>query len=273
MHGRREHGRRPMDQEQKRRIGKLISDLELCHHKAERHVDLILQAIAEGRAVKGNRRVESASLHPATRMWRNAIDILTAWLSGDSSGVGDLDVGGHAGRQLTDLLGERSALKEWQVQQVVRKLKAASRMYPDVVYHEMVECPDEYRDCREFRDRTVAITIHDTKDGQPAEISLGAAIDHLQPCNWNFPRNLVLVLRAINGDLWPVRPFAAHARNAGLNPIGERMKTIARTLRAYCGQAAAGDADRAVLELLGDRTPDKTELAQMLEQKISDVFG
>jgi len=261
-----------MEGEQKQRIQKLINDLELCHHKAERHVELIIQAIGEGDTTKGYRAREPERTHPATQMWQNAIDVLSAWLSGDASGVADLDVGEHSGKQLIDLLGERTELKQWQLQHVVNKLKAASRMYPGIEYREMVEYPQKHEDCRDLRNRTVETKIHDTKDGKKAEISLGAAIDHLQPCNWNFPENLVLVLRAINGDLSPTQPFAAHARNIRLNPVGDRIRMIANTLRAYCERPAAGDVDQSVLDVLGEGTPEKTEMAEMLQQKISGVF-
>jgi len=50
------------------------------------------------------------------------------------------------------------------------------------------------------------------------------------------------------------------------------MRTIANTLRAYCQQPGAGDVDQSVLEVLGERTPEKKELAEMLRQKISGAF-
>jgi hypothetical protein len=83
--------------------------------------------------------------------------------------------------------------------------------------------------------------IHDTVDGEPAELSLATAIDHLQPCNWNFPRNLLLVLMAINGDLSPSEPFAAHTRNAKLNPICSRMRILINTLNRFCGDDTGND--------------------------------
>ena len=254
------------------KIKRLIDSLELCHHKAGRHVEVIIQAIGEGRTNKGYQGREPGRVHPATRMWQNAIDILTAWLSGSAARVDSLDVGGRSGRELLARLGERTHLKEWQVEQVINKLKAASRMYPGFEYHEMTEYPEQYRSWREFRDQTVAARIHDEKNGAVAEISLAAAIDHLEPCNWNFPQNLATVLEAINGKLSPVIPFAAHGRNVRLNPIGERMKIIAQTLRAFSGRPFAGEVDPSVLDALGERTPEKQAVATMLEEKISGVF-
>lgn len=261
-----------METEEKTKILGLIDRLELCHHKAARHVELIVQAIGEGHTTEGRRAREAERTHPATKMWRNVVDVLSAWLSGDASEVAGLDVGEYTGEELAGFLGKRTELKEWQVRQVVNKLKEASGLYPGSEYREMVEYPESYEDCREFRNRTVETMIRDTNDGQEAEISLGAAIDHVQPCNWSFPENLVVVLRAINGDLAPRQPFAAHARNVRLNPIGDRMRVIANTLRTYCRRPATGDVDQSVLDELGETDPDKAELAEMLERKISAVF-
>lgn len=262
-----------MDQKQFKRIQKLISDLELCHHKARRHAELIIKAIGEGRTTKGYQALEPERKHPSTRMWQNAIDILSAWISGGISRIKGIRVGNHSAEKLAGLLGERTMLKEWQVQQVVNKLKAASRMYPGCEYREMIEYPKKYKNFRHFRNQTVKTKISDLKDGKEAEISLGTAIDHLEPCNWNFPENLVLVLMAINGDLSPKKPFAAHGRNIRINPINERMRIIANTLRTFCHRPARGVVDEAVLKLLGTRSPEKQALATMLQEKIDGVFG
>jgi len=261
-----------MEQEQKQRIEKLINDLELCHHKAERHVELIIQAIGEGHTTKGYRAQESERTHPVTQMWQKAIDILSVWLSGNVLGVGNLNVGEYSGKRLIALLGKRTELKKWQVQQIVNKLKSSSRMYHGFKYYEMVEYPEKYEDHRAFRNYTVETKIQDTKDGEKAEISLGAAIDHLELCNWNFPENLVFVLKAINGNLSPTHPFAAHARNIRLNPISGRMRTIASTLRVYRERSGSGDVNQSVLDILGERTSEKIELVAMLEEKIRGVF-
>jgi hypothetical protein len=133
--------------------------------------------------------------------------------------------------------------------------------------------PEEYADYAEYREPTVAAIIHDTLDGAPAEFSLADAIDHLEPCNWNFAENLLLVLRAINGNLKPHKPFAVHGRNLRLNPIAGRMRVVAATLREFCGRAAAGPIDPALLGVLGEKTPEKTALAALLEAKITEAFG
>jgi len=262
-----------MEQEQMRRIQGLINDLELCHHKAERRVNLIVQAIGEGRTSKGYQAREPERKHSATRMWQNAIDILSAWVTGDTSTVAALDVGRHSGKELAALLGEPTAVKKWQVQRAIDKLKASSRMYPGWEYREIVEHPEQYNDCQEFRNQTIQTMIRDTRDGEQAEIPLAAVIDHLEVCNWNFAENLVVLLKAINGHLTPTQPFAAHRRNARLNPIRCRMLIVANTLAAFRGRVLEGEIDQRVLDFLGDRTVEKQALATALEEKIEGVFG
>jgi len=261
-----------VEQDQVHKIKRLIDDLELCHHKAQRHVDLIIEAIGAEEADKGYQGRESEKRHAATRVWQNAIDILSAWLSDNTSTVNDLTVSDMPARELIDSLGEATPLKRWQVRQVVKKLKAASRMCPECQYSEIVEFPEQYNDQIEFRDQTINTVIHDTVNGEPAEISLAGAIDHLQPCNWNFPKNLVLVLRATNGDLEPTEPFAAHARNAKLNPIRPRMLILVNTLNRFCGNDTGNSViDEQVLGTLGDISPEKQSLARSLSDKLQQM--
>ena len=54
------------------RIRGLISTLELCHHKAERWVTNIIEAIGEGGTSKGLGTRTAGELHPAERDWMNA---------------------------------------------------------------------------------------------------------------------------------------------------------------------------------------------------------
>ena len=133
--------------------------------------------------------------------------------------------------------------------------------------------PEKYEDFAGYREPTLAAMIHDTADGAPAEFSLADAIDHLEPSNWNFAEDLLLVLRAINGNLKPHTPFAVRRRNLRLNPIAGRMRVVAATLREFCGRDAAGPIDPAVLGVLGKKTPEKAELAGLLEAKIAEAFG
>jgi hypothetical protein len=212
-------------------------------------------------------------LHPATWMWANAVTVLEAWLSGNTAGMDKLKVGPHPGWKLLGALEDRTRIKTWQVERVVAKLKSGSRLYPGCEYLPMTLYPEEYADFAEYRDPTFATMIHDTVDGAPAELSLADAIDRLEPCNWNFAENLLLVLRAINGNLKPRAPYAAHGRNLRLSPCAGRMRVVAATLREFCGRAAAGPIDPAVLGVLGKPTPEKTSLAALLEAKITEVFG
>jgi hypothetical protein len=262
-----------MEKEQAEKIRGLIADLRLYHHKAQRHVELIVQAIGEGRTTKGYLGREAQKLHPATWMWENAVLILEGWLSGNTAGKDKLNVGRHAGWILIGALEDRTRIKQWQVERVVAKLKAASRMYPGCEYFPIVTHPEKYEDFAGYREPTLATIIHDTVDGQPAELSLAQAIDHLEPANWNFPENLLLALRAINGNLRPHEPFAVAERNLRLNPIAQRMRVTAATLREFCGRPAGGPIDRAMLGVLGKRTHEKTALAALLEAKITDGFG
>ena len=262
-----------MQKEQVQKIRGLIADLRLCHHKAQRHVELIVQAVGEEQTTKGYLGREAEKLHPATWMWENAVLILEAWLSGNTSRVEKLSVGPHASYKLLGALEDRTRVKHWQVEQVVAKLKAASRMYPGCEYFPIATHPEKYADFAEYREPTLAAIIHDTQDGAPAGLSLADAIDHLDPSNWNFAENLMLVLRAINGNLKPHAPFAVHGRNLRLNPIAGRMRVVAATLREFSGRPAAGPTDRDVLRVLGTKTPEKTALAALLEAKITDAFG
>jgi len=262
-----------MQKEQAEKIHGLIADLRLCHHKAQRHVELIVQAIGEERTTKGYLGREAQKLHPATWMWENAVIVLEAWLSGNTAGMDQLHVGPHPGWKLLGALEDRTRTKHWQVEQVVAKIKAASRLYPGCEYFPIATHPEKYEDFAEYRSPTILTMIHDTADGEPAGLSLAEAIDNLEPANWNFPENLLLVLRAINGNLKPHASFAVRGRNLRLNPIAGRMRVVAAMLREFCGRAAAGPTDPAVLRVLGKRTPEKTALAARLEAKITEAFG
>ena len=261
-----------MQREQAEKIRGLIADLKLCHHKAQRHVELIVQAVGEEQTTKGYLGREAEKLHPATWMWENSVTILEAWLSGNTAGMDKLNVGPHPGWKLLGALEEHTLIKRWQVERVVAKLKAASRLYAGCEYFPIATHPEKYEDFAGYRDPTLATMIHDTVDGAPAELSLAEAIDHLEPWNWNFAENLLLVLRAINGNLRPHAPFAFGERNLRLNPIAGRMRVVAATLREFCGRAAARPIDRVMLDVLGKRTPEKTALAALLEAKITDAF-
>jgi len=117
--------------------------------------------------------------------------------------------------------------------------------------------------------------VHDTVDGQDAEVTLASAIDSLEPCHWNFVGNLVIILKAIGGDLFPKKPFAVCARNIKLTPIRGRMKIVSNALRAFCeGEDMPKEIDTtAILRVLGARTPAKHWLAASLEKTIRLQLG
>jgi hypothetical protein len=127
-------------------------------------------------------------------------------------------------------------LKEWQVQRVIEKIRSAidwprSSNDPTAQYawlllgggeYELAyrnDCPEHYKEHEDFWLITVRTIIHDSENGDEADLSLGLAIDMLMPCNWRFVENLGIVLEAIGGKLNPDKPFAACGRNITLVPI------------------------------------------------------
>jgi hypothetical protein len=138
----------------------------------------------------------------------------------------------------------------------------------------MVEHPKQYADHAHYRGASINTVIHDTVGGEKAKLTLASAIDHLQACNWNFPENLVIVLKAIGGDLHPKVPFAAHKRNVELNPIRKRIEIVSNTLRAFCkGQDTSQATDLNILQTLGEKTPVKHWLAASLGKTIRLQMG
>ncbi|MHC4644579.1 MAG: hypothetical protein ACYTBJ_03690 [Planctomycetota bacterium] len=95
------------------------------------------------------------------------------------------------------------------------------------------------------------------------------AIDRLQPCNWNFVDNLVIVLKAIGGDLHPDKFFACCERNVLLTPHVDGLRIIANTLGVFWkGQKTDKDIDDNLLTALGQKTPVKCWLAASLDKTI-----
>lgn len=105
-------------------------------------------------------------------------------------------------------------------------------------------------------------------------MSLAMAIDLFQPCNWNFAGNLVIILKAIDGDRHPDKPFAPCSLNARLTPLRDRMRIISNSLRAFCkGSEEKQDVDGDILTLLGTITPVKHWLAASLDKTIRLQLG
>ena len=261
------------------RIRELISSLELCHHKAERWVENIIKAIGAGETKKGLGTRSPGQEHPVKKVWQNACAALSAWCAGCSSTKVDLSIGTAPAAELLACLGERSPLKEWQVQRVIEKIRSAihwpqSSDDPTAQYvwillsggeYELAyrnECHEHYKEHQDFWLRTVRTIIHDTENGDEADLSLGLAIDMLMPCHWRFVENLRIVLGAIGGRLNPEKPFAACARNIALVPIRRRMQIVSDILEVFCGEAELDkDLDRELLALLGEPTEAKRWLA------------
>jgi hypothetical protein len=269
------------------KIRGLISSLELCHHKAEQWVDNIIEAIATGDTKKGLGTRPPGRQHPAEEIWQNGCAALSAWVAGCPSTSIALTIGSVPACRMFACLGERSALKEWQIQRVIEKIRTAihwpqSDNDPTMQYVWLLlsgnqyesayrsQCPEQYQEHKDFWLRTVRTMIRDTENGGEADLSLGLAIDMLWPCHWRFVKNLEIVLEAIGGRLNPDEPFAACGRNISLLPIRGRMKIVSNTLRVFCGASESGkEKNKDLMAALGELTEVKKWLAASLDKTIS----
>jgi hypothetical protein len=197
----------------------------------------------------------------------------------------EVSIGTVPAAQLLRGLGERTPLKEWQVQRVIERIRSVIHWPqadedPATKYEWILlgggdyeatyrrDCPARYKEHEDFWLATVRTIIHDTDHGQAAELSLGLAIDMLWPCHWNFVGNLKIVLDTIGGELKPAKPFAACGRNIALVPNQGQMESICRTLKAFCGELETDKAERELIQLLGKPTPEKRWLAASLDKTI-----
>jgi hypothetical protein len=268
------------------KIRELISSLELCHHKADRWVYNIIEAIGAGETTKGIGTRSPGQQHPSEIVWQNACAALSAWCAGCPSTKVDLPIDTIPASRLLACLGERSPLKEWQVQRVIEKIRGVnhwSRFFDDQAaqyvwlllstgeYESayLNQCPEHYKEHEDFWLTTVRTIIHDTENGDAADLSLALAIDMLWPCHWRFVENLGIVLNAIGGKLNSEKPFAACGRNIHLLPIRRRMEMVSNTLRVFCGDPESDqEVDRDLLVLLGKPTKVKKWLAASLDKTI-----
>jgi hypothetical protein len=268
------------------KVRELISSLELCHHKADRWVYNIIEAIGAGETTKGLGTRSPGQQHPSETVWQNACAALSAWCAGCPSTVVDLPIGTIPASRLLAGLGERSPLKEWQVQRVIEKIRSViywSRSCDDPAaqyvwillsageYESayLDQCPEHYAEHEGFWRTTTRTIIHDTENGNEADLSLALAIDMLWPCHWRFVENLQIVIDAIGGNLNPEGPFAACGRNITLLPNRCRMEIISDTLRVFYGDPESGrEVDRDLLALLGNPTEAKKWLAASLDKTI-----
>ncbi|MHC4430934.1 MAG: hypothetical protein ACYTBS_03760 [Planctomycetota bacterium] len=257
------------------RIRELITAFESCYHEADRQAEFIIRAIGTGRPP-----VESGERPPERkRQLQDCHDVLSAWCEDAFDQVTDRDVGGIPAKELAGFLGDRTPLKKWQVQRIVDKVTVAldqSRPYHNMVLNvgDYGEAGTEsleayYKDNPDFLNETIETVIHDTVDGQEAEISLALAVDRLTPCNWNFVNNLVVLLKAIGSDVHPDRSFACCERNILSTPLRDRLREISNTLGAFWkNEETEQQIDDSLLVLLGSATPVKCWLAASLDKTI-----
>jgi hypothetical protein len=268
------------------KIRELISSLELCHHKAEQWVGNIIAAIGEGETKKGLGTRTSSQQHHAEKVWQNACAVLSEWCAGYPVSKVELSIDTIPATRLLTCLGERTPLKEWQVHKVIEKIRSVIHLPQsvedptaqyvwillnadeyEIAYHN--QCPDHYKKHEDFWLRTVRTIIHDTENGDKADLSLGLAIDMLWPCHWRFLENLQIVIEAIGGSLNPDKPFAACGRNINLLPIVRQMEIVSNTLKFFCGDLESNrEMDKDFLALLGKPTEVKKWLATSLDKTI-----
>ncbi len=266
------------------RVRELISSLELCHHKADRWIDNIIHAIGAGDTHRGLGTRPADAQHPAEAVWTQVVAALTAWCAGSPSALIDSTIEGQPASLLLARLGDRTPLKEWQVQRVIEKVRSVigwpqSIDDPSARYtwlllggeaHEAgyrSACPQRYQEHESFWQTTARTMIHDTDAGDAAELSLALAIDMLWPCHRSFIGNLEIVLCAIGGDVHPRRPFAACGRNIAAVANLDRTERVSRTLRVFRGEKPSRDGvDGQLLDVLGAPSPVKEWLAASLDK-------
>lgn len=264
----------PMDEETTA-IRSLITRFEACYHEADKEAQSIVKAIGTGRCPpESNER-------PAQRKkeLESCRDILKAWCDDAIDRAIGMDLGGISARQFFNFIGQRTAVKTWQVERIVDKVSNA--LDPKHDYHMMyldmrdygvadAQAPAEYyKDQADLLKQTIQTIIHDTVDGSQGKISLALAIDLLQPCNWNFVNNVIVILKAIGGNIHPDKPFACCSRNLNLSPHRNRLKIISDTLKAFWqGGKTSENLDSDILKALGEKTDIKCFLAASLDKTI-----
>ncbi|MHC4511490.1 MAG: hypothetical protein ACYTAO_21490 [Planctomycetota bacterium] len=257
------------------RIRELITRFESCYHEADKEAESIIEAIGAGRCPE-----QSHTRPPGRRKeLENSRAILSQWCRDPVAQAPKPDVGGIPADELLGYIGQATPVKIWQVSRIVDKVDSAldsSRPYHNMAldvgdYGEPASQPagEHYRNEPTFLERTRETFIHDSVEGKPAKIPVALAIDLLMPCHWDFAGGLVIILKAIGGDLHPEQPFACCSRNMNLSFLCDRLRTISNTLRFFWkAQEPAEDADREVLAALGTATPAKRWLAASLDKTI-----
>jgi hypothetical protein len=260
---------------QTKALRQLITRFEACYHEADKEAEYIIQSIAAGYCL------EQSDERPPERKaeLQNARDILSLWCENPAIKGVNLDVGGVRADELLSFIGQPSPLKIWQVQRVVDRITEA--LEPSKHYHRLAldlgdygepgakPVGEFYKNDPTFLEKTKKTTIHDTVDGRKSKVSLAMAIDLLMPCHWDFVGGLVIILKAIGGDLHPAKSYACCARNVKLSPLCDRLRTISNTLGAFCkGRKRTKTIDHDILASLGEATPVKRWLAASLDKTI-----
>jgi len=264
----------PLD-DQTTALRQLITRFEACYHEADKEAEYVIESIAAGHCL------EQSDERPPERKaeLQNARDILSFWCENPAVEGINLDVGGVRADELLSFIGKPSPLKMWQVERIVDKVSYA--LDPKRPYHTMAldltgygepgACAAEtyYRDNLTFLEQTKQTIIHDTVDGRKSKVSLAMAVDLLMPCHWDFVGGLVIILKAIGGDLHPAKPYACCARNIKLSPLCGRLKIISNTLNSFWkGKKKTKNIDRDILASLGEATPVRRWLAASLDKTI-----
>ena len=256
-------------------IRQLITRFEACYHEADKEAERIAKAIGAGHCP----RQSTARPPKRKKELQNCRRVLSRWCENTSIKGMNIDVGGNRADELLSFIGPPSPLKIWQVERIVDKVSQA--LDPSRPYHNMAldlgdygepgakPAGEHYKDDSTFLKRTKEAIIHDTVDGRKSGVSLAMAIDLLMPCHWDFVGGLVIILKAIGGDLHPAKPYACCSRNVNLTPLRDRLRTISNTLRAFWkGEKTAENIDSRLLASLGTARPVKCWLAASLDKTI-----
>ncbi len=273
------------------RIRKLIGTLEMCHHKAERWVHNVIEAIGAGDTSKGLGTRPTGQSHPVENDWRAVCAALSAWRRGEPANSINLILDNEDASHMLNRLGPHSPLKAWQVQRIIERISEfidwtksqqdESAQYVPILEYgsdygsaRRTECPNHYREHADFWQHTVDATILHTENGQPAKLPLAVAIDLLMPCNWNFINNLEIALAAIGGNFNPDTPFAACIGNIQRAPINSPMRSVSHALEMFHQSLPREeDIDPGTLNLLGESSLTKRWLAWSLDKTMRLQLG
>ncbi|WP_430933788.1 hypothetical protein [Saccharicrinis sp. 156] len=232
----------------------LISCLEMCHHKAERWVHNILEAIGTEQANKGLGTRTPGQIHPKETLSKRVSGALSVWGAGCPISSIDWPIDSIQASVIHTCLEKRTPLKEWQVQRVIEKIRSwtgwpGSEQDPSTQYAWLVvgqnNCPEYYREHEDFWRHTIeTMPFDDLKGLDGGSFSLGLAIYLLWTCHWKFVENLQIILEVIGGNLKPQRPFAACAWNISLSPLRPRMEVVCNSLKIFCGEQGSDKKNR-----------------------------